>query len=375
MATETRSDSHVSPQDDPQATTPNDDAAMFQKQVMGYLVSSMTLNLMVLGDRLGIYKCMSEGSKTSAEIAKQLSLNERYTAEWLRHQAANGIVSTDAEAQKYWLSDSQKKVLIEEETSPYFALGALAMAQPNFETAMTRLPEIYKSGEGLKFDAYGSNCNCGVYKILSVWQRHNLVKSLQSVPEVKERLEKGCMAADVGCGWGYSVCLMAEAFPSSTVHGYDIAEISLAGGRDMAREKGLTNCEFINPGLEEDGMPSDTYDFVLTQDAIHDMSQPFEVMENVCKAMKKGGIWIIGDMKCLETHGENIHQNPLAPMVYGFSCHVCLPSAMDGPNPAALGAMGLTESLLREKSESAGFSSVEKLEFGHHMNQFWLLKK
>eukprot|EP00889_Picochlorum_renovo_P005408 jgi/Picre1/32438/NNA_007784.t1 len=251
------------------------------------------------------------GPKTGKEIAAGLSLNERYIEEWLRHQAANKIISTDEKAETYWLSEYQKDVLVRDETSPFYAIGAL------------------------------------------IWQRHFLVKSLKSVPDVAEKLENGCMAADVGCGYGFAVNLLAEAFPKSQVHGYDIADISLEGG----------------------GMKKDTYDFVLSQDAVHDMSQPFEVMENVCKAMKEGGIWVIGDMKCLETHGENVHKNPLAPMVYGFSCHVCLPSAMQGPHPAALGAMGLTESLLREKLLKAGFKSLEKLEFGHKMNQFWLVRK
>lgn len=332
--------------------------------------------LQVLGDKLGLYTFIAEhGPATGKEIAAGLSLNERYIEEWLRHQAANKIISTDEKAETYWLSEFQKDVLIREETSPFFALGALSMLEPNFETATKRLPEMYKTGKGLDFDGYGVNCNCGVCRVLSVWQRHFLVKSLKSVPDVAQLLDNGCMAADVGCGHGFAVNLLAEASPKSQVHGYDIAEISLEAGRAAAKEKGLSNVQFINPGLEEGGMKQSTYDFVLSQDAVHDMSQPFEVMENVCKAMKEGGIWVIGDMKCLETHGENVHKNPLAPMVYGFSCHVCLPSAMQGPNPAALGAMGLTESLLREKLLKAGFKSLEKLDFGHKMNQFWLIRK
>lgn len=330
----------------------------------------------MLGEKLGVYSYLEQhGPCNASDIAKGLSLNERYVSEWLRHQAANKIISTDGDAEMFWLNEAQKNVLTREEDSPYFALGALTIAEPNYETATKRLPEMFKTGKGLDFDGYGQVCNCGVCRVLSVWQRHSLVKCLRSVPDVAEKLEGGCMAADVGCGYGFAVNLLAEAFPKCQVHGYDIAEISLAAGRKAAKEKGLTNVEFINPGIEENGMNKDTYDFVLTQDAVHDMSQPWEVLENVCKAMKDGGIWVIGDMKCLETHGENVHKNPLAPMVYGFSCHTCLPSAMHGPNPAALGAMGLTESLLWSKLKLAGFSSLEKLDFGHKMNQFWLVRK
>lgn len=348
-----------------------------QARVMGYLVNSMVLNLMCLGEKLGLYSYLDKhGPCTAAVLAKGTETNERYVAEWLRHQAANKLVSTDQKAETFWLSEPQKDVLTRSESSPFYALGALSMAEPNFETATQRLPELFRTGKGLDFDGYGQNCNCGVCRILSVWQRHFLVDSLKSVSDIQRKLENGCHCADVGCGWGFSVCLLAEAFPKCTVHGYDIAEVSLAAGRKSAEEKGIEErVAFINPGLEEQGMKQDTYDFVLTQDAIHDMSQPFEVMENVYKAMKDGGIWVIGDMKAMDTHADNIFKNPLAPMVYGFSCHVCLPSAMQGPNPAALGAMGLTEPLLREKITKAGFKSVEKLDFGHKMNQFWLVRK
>lgn len=348
-----------------------------QTRVMGYLVNSMVLNLMSLGDKLGFYAFLDKhGPCTPATLAEGTGTNERYVAEWLRHQAANKLISTDDMAETFWLSEVQKDVLTREETSPFYALGALSMAAPNFETATKRLPELFKTGKGLDFDGYGQSCNCGVCRVLSVWQRHFLVDSLKSVPDIQHKLENGCHCADVGCGWGFSVCLLAEAFPKCTVHGYDIAEISLAAGRRAAAEKGIDDrVAFINPGLEEQGMDEDTYDFVLTQDAIHDMSQPFEVIENVYKAMKDGGIWVIGDMKAMDSHAENIFKNPLAPMVYGFSCHVCLPSSMQGPNPAALGAMGLTEPLLREKMAKAGFSSVKKLDFGHKMNQFWLVRK
>ena len=112
--------------------------------------------------------------------------------------------------------------------------------------------------------------------------------------------------------------------------------------------------------------------FLLNTPIHVQMSQPFEVMKSVRKAMKDDGMWVIGDMNCRVTPAENIFQNPLAPMVYGFSCHSCLPSAMAGPNPAALGAMGLNEVLLKEKLLEAGFKDLEKLDFGHRMNQYWL---
>jgi len=58
-----------------------------------------------------------------------------------------------------------------------------------------------------------------------------------------ERLEAGIRVADVGCGTGHCITLMARRFPKSTFVGYDFSEDGIAEARAAAR--GLTNASFV----------------------------------------------------------------------------------------------------------------------------------
>jgi 2-polyprenyl-3-methyl-5-hydroxy-6-metoxy-1,4-benzoquinol methylase len=196
------------------------------------------------------------------------------------------------------------------------------------------------------------------------------VERLRSLPgNFPQKLEEGCHVADVGCGCAVAVLVAAAAFPKSSFHGYNISEIALGEARDLAKKQNLKNVEFINPVIDETGTLSATYDIVMTHDVIHDMARPFEVMKSVKKSIKPGGIWVIVSMSSAPTHGDNIHKHPLAPLMYGFSCHVCLPSAMSTPDSVGLGTMGLSEKLAKEKLIDAGFEKVEVLDWKHPLNR------
>lgn len=154
------------------------------------------------------------------------------------------------------------------------------------EIAAKRLPEAYRTGEGLPYDAFGDSVACGVCRELGTWLRHCLVDRLCSIPGVKAKLEAGCAVADVGCGCGEAVITAAAAFPNSTFRGFDISEKALVRARADAAARGLANAEFVNPGLEESGMGEGVFDLVMTHDAIHDMSRPRPVIANVHKVMQ-----------------------------------------------------------------------------------------
>jgi ubiquinone/menaquinone biosynthesis C-methylase UbiE len=345
--------------------------------VIGHITGAMTTNMMCLGEALGLYKGLNEVGPCSAErLAQHLKLNHRYVEEWCRQQAAAKVITTDEKAEKYWLNEPQKDVLVREngaDASPFFSGGFLAALPALQRVTQNKLPELFQQGGGLDYDAYGEPVACGVCRELGVWLRHFLVDRLHNLPgDFPQNLESGCHVADVGCGCGIAVLTAAAAFPNSTFHGYDISEIALTEARDLVKKQNLKNVEFINPGLDESGMHDATYDIVMTHDAIHDMATPFDVMKSVKKSIKPGGIWIIGDMSAANSHADNIHKHPLSPLMYGFSCHICLPSAMSAPNSVGLGTMGLSEELAREKLMEAGFKKVDVLDWGHPLNRYYL---
>jgi ubiquinone/menaquinone biosynthesis C-methylase UbiE len=208
-----------------------------------------------------------------------------------------------------------------------------------------------------------------------VWQRHHLVERLLCLPGWKERLEGGCSVADVGCGCGEAAVIVAAAFPKCRVTGYDTSERALQHARAAAKQAGATNVEFVNPGREEKQMPGGEYDLVMTHDAIHDMSRPLQVMHSVRSAIKPDGAWVIGDMSAMDGHGKNVKEHPAAALLYGFSCFLCLPSALEGDGAAGLGTLGWGEKTARNMLKEAGFGTVEVLEnWGHPLNRYYLAR-
>src|SRR5947199_3066757 len=87
---------------------------------MGAIISAP---LMVIGERLGLYKAMAgAGPLSSQELAERTGVAERSVREWLGNQAAGGYVTYDADSGCYTLPDEHALALADEE-SPFYILG------------------------------------------------------------------------------------------------------------------------------------------------------------------------------------------------------------------------------------------------------------
>jgi hypothetical protein len=65
----------------------------FVHKALGDLASALTAALVVIGDKLGLYRAMAAaGALTPAELASRTATNERCVREWLAAQAAAGYV-------------------------------------------------------------------------------------------------------------------------------------------------------------------------------------------------------------------------------------------------------------------------------------------
>jgi SAM-dependent methyltransferase len=178
---------------------------------------------------------------------------------------------------------------------------------------------------------------------------------LPLVPGLPARLAAGIEAADVGCGRGHAVNLMARAFPNSRFVGYDFSEEGVATGRAEAEAWGLANARFEArdvAALEA----RDRFDLVTAFDAIHDQARPARVLAGIAEALRPGGVFLMVDIGA----SSQVHENmgfPLAPFMYALSCMHCMTVslALDGPG---LGAMW-GEQKAREMLAEAGFARVE----------------
>jgi ubiquinone/menaquinone biosynthesis C-methylase UbiE len=189
-----------------------------------------------------------------------------------------------------------------------------------------------------------------------------------------ERLDRGALCADIGCGCGLVLKELASAYPNSTFHGYDTSCKALA--RAEATVAGLSNVTLKNPDNPDEQMPEKTYDFIITMDAIHDMSRPDLVLRIARKALKDDAWgYLIADFKCKESCAANIAADPgLTLLAYGVSVMLCLNSAMSEENSLGLGTMGWHAKLAEEMLTAAGFSGFEQLQWQSPVNNFYWAK-
>jgi SAM-dependent methyltransferase len=163
---------------------------------------------------------------------------------------------------------------------------------------------------------------------------------------------------------------MAAAYPRSAFHGFEISKHALARAQANRQASGLRNVTFHD--ANGDALPADgRFDLVTTFDCIHDMAHPARVMHAIRKALKGDGTWLIADINCKATFEENLADNPLAPLMYGFSVLCCMSSALSEPGGAGLGTLGFTESLARRMTAEAGFTRFKRHDFDNPFNAYY----
>jgi 2-polyprenyl-3-methyl-5-hydroxy-6-metoxy-1,4-benzoquinol methylase len=295
-----------------------------------------------LGDRLGLYAALAaaDGPLTSAELAEATGLDERWVREWLANQAAARLVETDDDAARFWLSGEGRAVLASPQ-HPAFGMG-LFHHLPQTMRALERMPECFRTGVGYDYDAQGPEAAIGIERGFEPWSNANLLrKVLPAMDGVVERLRDGIEVADVGCGAGSAVLLLAEAFPASTFVGYDISAHALARANEKLAASGLRNARFVDPRAEP--LPDDgRLGLVTTFDCLHDMAHPEEVIAAIRSALDEDGRWLLVDIQARDSIAENIAENPMAAMLYGISVLSCMSSSLSEPGGAGLGTLGLS---------------------------------
>jgi SAM-dependent methyltransferase len=339
------------------------------EQVFGYLGGAVIAGMIHLGDRLGLYRALAaRGTMTSDELAAATGLHERWVREWLRGQAAAHLVDYEGDG-RFALSPEGVMVLADEH-SPAFAAGGFCGLPQQF-AVLDKLPEAFKTGRGLPYDAFGLEGNRGVERMFAPWFRTMLVPvALPALDGVVRKLEAGAQVADVGCGAGVALIEMAKAHPRSQFHGYEISKCALERAAVNLAESGLRNVTFHD--ANGDALPDDgRFDLITTFDCLHDMPNPAPVIAAIRRAIKPDGTWLIADIKSAPTFEGNLADNPMAGMMYGFSVLSCMSSALSEPGGAGLGTLGFTEELARTMTRDAGFTRFRTHDFENPMNAYY----
>src|SRR3954453_6663249 len=162
----------------------------FMMKAVGDMATSFGAMMIILGDRLGLYKAMAEsGPITSKELSSQTNTAERYIREWLASQAAAGYITYNPKDKTFLLSTENAMVLANED-SPAFILGSYQILRSVFKDE-DKFVEIFKSGKGLRWGEHHHDLFEGTAKFFKPNYLSNLVPSwIPSLMECMKNLEK-----------------------------------------------------------------------------------------------------------------------------------------------------------------------------------------
>jgi 2-polyprenyl-3-methyl-5-hydroxy-6-metoxy-1,4-benzoquinol methylase len=337
-------------------TIDQDKLDQFMGQFVGDLGACITAPLIIIGDKLGLYKAMADGEPvTPAELAERTGCRERYIREWLCQQAASNYVEYDADTETFRLPPEQAMALADED-SPAFIPGAFQLVASTIKDE-PHIAERFRSGEGFGWHEHHHDLFQGTERFFRPGYLANLVEAwLPSLDGVVAKLEAGARVADIGCGHGASTVLMALAYPNSTFVGSDYHEGSVEAARRAAERAGVSDrVSFeVASAATFGGGP---YDLVCVFDALHDMGDPAGASSHVRTQLAQDGTWMVVEPFANDAVEDNL--NPVGRIFYGGSTMLCTPASLSQEVGLALGAQA-GQARLTEVLNQGGFTRVRR---------------
>lgn len=329
----------------------------FAFRVVDDIATAMRGALCYIGDKVGIFKALAAaGPVTIEDLATRTGLNSRYLREWLNAMATAQYVDYDPEARTYHLPPEHAAILADEDF-PYFAGGFIEMVVPTVSVA-PKVAEAFKNGKGVPQTEYSPEMFESIERGTAPWYKTQLIQTwIPAMPEVRQALENGGTALDVGCGGGLAAITLANAFPESRVFGYDWHQPSIDRARKNARLAGLDR-RITFDVVDGSKLPErGAFDFISTFDVVHDSVDPVALMTSIRKALKPGGTYLMLEMNCSPNVQENA--NPVGRLLYSVSTLYCMTTSLAHGGAGIGAAMG--EPKARELASHAGFSSIRRL--------------
>lgn len=328
-------------------------AEAFGGHVLGMINDAFLVVGLSVGHQTGLFDTMaSHEPATSAELAVAAELNERYVREWLGAMTVGRIVDYDPATDLYALPAEHAASLTRAAGPGNLAgmsqfLGLLAPVEPE-------IVECFRSGGGLGYDRYPRFAELMREDSANVFDAALVETVVPIVPGLHEQLRAGVQLADIGCGAGHAINLLARAYPASTFTGIDLSEEALTIARAEAAEWGLTNAHFVIRDAANLGFQRE-FDAVTAFDAIHDQARPRDVLAGIRRALKPGGLFLMADIAASSNLEDNL-ENPLAPFGYTVSYLHCMSVSL-AEGGEGLGTMW-GEQKAQELLNEAGFASV-----------------
>jgi SAM-dependent methyltransferase len=347
------------------------------ERLFGNALGAMDVLCVYLGDRLGMYKALADtGPSTSAELASEAGVNERYAREWLEQQAMAGILeaqdpdASDAE-RRYALPAGHDEVLLDAGSLNHMA----PMAQLVVACALPihAVLEAFRTGDGVPYADYGADLHEGQARFTRPLFDNLLATDwLPAVATIHDRLngDPPARVADVACGLGRSSIAIALAYPKVTVDGIDLDQASIVRAQQLLPASGVEDRVAFHCRDAADPELPGRYDLVTIFEALHDMSYPVEVLRTAGALLSDGGRMLVADEKTAERFA--LHAGDVERLYYGFSVLHCLPVGMVGESAAGTGTV-MREDTVRGYAQQAGFADCEVAPIENDFWRFYLL--
>lgn len=342
---------------EPNATTTPDNVdpdavEAFAGQVFSFYTGGMLTFMIDIGQRTGLFTALTDRPATSDDLARRTGLHERYVREWLGALTTGDVVTYEPADATYALPPAHAACLTGGGAGDLAPVSRLATHLAKHVDAVT---DAFNHGGGVPYERYRPEFT-DVMDGLSRGKFDELLLSewLPLAPGLSERLATGARVADIGCGTGHALVLMAQAFPNSTFVGYDIAADALAAGRAEARAAGIDNVRFEQRDVAE-LVADEPFDAIVVFDAIHDQVAPATVLRRMHDALAPGGQLFMVDINAASDIADNL-DHPLAPFLYATSVLHCMTISLahDG---AGLGTVW-GRPLARQMLTDAGFTDI-----------------
>ena len=353
-------------------TDPAPPADQLVERLFGATLNALELLSVYLGWRLHLYRTLDDhGPLTYAGLAEAAGIDGRYACEWLEQQAAAGFLTVDDASagdadRRYSMPAGYRGVLVDGTDLSHVAPFASMIV--GIAGALPEVAAAYRTGEGVPFARYGVDMRQGQGAINRPAFTHDLAGWIETMGDIHQRLSEGAGArvVDLGCGQGWSTVALARAYPNAEVIGIDTDQPSIVEATVIASTEGVEARFLPADAAGLDG----TADLVCIFEALHDMSQPVQVLEAARRQLAPGGVVLVADERVGDTFSAPAGE--VERMMYGWSVLHCLPACRAESPSAALGTV-LRRPALETLAAEAGFISVEVLDIENDFFRFYRL--